>query len=163
SFRSATFSPDGKKLAASMGSALQLWDITTGQEIYTLSTDFEVRGWRCCPVVFSPNGRLLAAPGKDNTVGLWETATGQLFGQLSGPKPQEKGDQPSVRFLVFSPDSTMLATSSNEDDKIHLWEVASGKEISQLGGKPIQYGLNGWPLAFSPDGRILATIRDNME
>jgi hypothetical protein len=56
----------------------------------------------------------------------------------------------------------MLATSSTEDDKVRLWEVASGKEISQLGGRPIQYGLIGWPLAFSPDGRMLATTRDNM-
>ena len=61
-----------------------------------------------------------------------------------------------VRSLAFSPDGgTIAAAGGNADDfNIHLWDVTTG----QLAGV-----LNGhvdvvWGLAFSPDGKMLASV-----
>jgi hypothetical protein len=147
-----------------------LWEVATGKEVYRVATkDPDIRLWWGPPVVFSPDSRLLAAPGEGNTVSLWEVATGKPVGQLGGLKLRgRQGSEAEVRFLAFSPNGRVIATSSSGDDKVRLWEVASGKQIGQLdvykhreekrpspsGGI---YWMNGCVLAFSPDGRMLAT------
>src|SRR5262249_28001274 len=114
-------------------------------------------------VIFSPDGKMLAAPGKENTVALYEAATGEFITHLGGLKlPGHPEDRVSVRSLAFSPDGRVLATSSSGDDKVRLWEVASGKEIVRVDGlKHCGGGERTWwdncLVAFSPDGRLLAT------
>src|SRR5262249_40878755 len=161
---SAIFSPDGKRLVALLrnsdrGEAIVVWEVATGQNIYTLSN--RSFGWHT--LVFSPDGRVLAASGNhDNTVSFWEAATGKLVGSFvvpMAPRLKEQNLGASVAFLAFSPDSRVLATSSGGDDKVRLWEVASGKEIGQLNaykhcGDECRY-REGCVLAFSPDGGML--------
>lgn len=54
---------------------------------------------------------------------------------------------------AISPDGGIMATGSNDDKAVKLWDVASNRELAILEGHagPIQ------SLAFSPDGRRLAT------
>src|SRR5262249_36753902 len=64
-FYEVTFSPDGKLVAASRGQpTVDLWEVATGRKVYTLAVKNPTLGdclyW---PVVFSPDGRLLATPG----------------------------------------------------------------------------------------------------
>jgi WD40 repeat protein len=102
------FSPDGKILAAVVGGAIMLWDVTTGKEMHTLG------GASYFAVAFSPDGRTLSS-GQD----LSEVANVKplaVFGPLDT----------SIRSVAFSPDGKMLATGS-DDKTIKVWDVPLGK------------------------------------
>ena len=96
-------------------------------------------------VTFSPDGRTLASGSWDNTIKLWDTASGQVIRTL-------RGHTTTIYSVAFSPDGLTLATAS-WDATIKLWDVMSGQLLrtiqSQTGGVS--------SVAFSPDGRILAS------
>jgi WD40 repeat protein len=148
---SVAFSPDGKTLAVG-GSGVWLWDVATGQPIgksLTGSTgrlSFLPFSHRVTSVAFSPDGKILASGSADDTVRLWNVATGQQIGSnLVGGG--------AVDSVAFSPDGKILASGS-ADDTVRLWDVATGQQI----GNPIT-GHTGPvdSVAFSPDGKILAS------
>src|SRR5262249_18016541 len=59
--------------------------------------------------------------------------------------------QPPPIGAVFSPDSSILATTRS-DAKIILWDVATGKEKLRFSVEEKFFGI-----IFSPDGKVLAT------
>ncbi len=63
-----------------------------------------------------------------------------------------RGHSGPVRFVAFSPDGSLLATSSS-DGTARLWDTATGQEIATLTG----HGGDVTGLDFSPDGTRLAT------
>jgi WD40 repeat protein len=68
------------------------------------------------PVVFSPDGRRLAA-ADGSAVVLWDIGAGKVLRRLAG---HVRG----VRALAFSPDGKVLASGS-DDSTIVLWDVSS--------------------------------------
>ena len=54
-------------------------------------------------VIFSPNGQLLTSVLWDNTVRLWDAATGALRGSLDGYTR-------TVTAVIFSPNGQLLAS-----------------------------------------------------
>jgi hypothetical protein len=96
-------------------------------------------------VAYSPDGRVLASGGDDNSVILWDTATWQRIGLPF------YGHEASVTSVAFSPDGRIVASASR-DGRIGLWDVASGELLRWLVTRDTNWVLS---VAFTPDGRSL--------
>ena len=115
----------------------------------------ELRPAAVIPVVFgilfgpagawgSAFGNLIGDIGnRDNTLKLWDTASGQLLKTLSGHIGK-------VKTVAFSPDGRTIVSSS-ADKTLKLWDAASGRELQTLKGHSDEVVS----VAFSPDGRTI--------
>jgi WD40 repeat protein len=96
-------------------------------------------------VAFGPDGRRVASGSADNTVKVWDAATGHEVLTL-------KGHSDSVISVAFSPDGRRIASGSG-DNTVKVWDSGTAHEILTLKG----HTETVESVAFSPDGRRIAS------
>jgi eukaryotic-like serine/threonine-protein kinase len=143
-----TFSPEGHTLAVMHSNTLRLWDIDSDRVREALNPPQPGSAHiyaTAPPNGYSPDGKLFAIA--DNMhVRLWNTATGELLGPLSGAREL-------VHAISWSPDGKTLATTSGS--RVKLWNAATREELATLPCK------NGGSLAFAPDGSLVVADQMN--
>jgi len=113
---------------------------------YKLETVIQ-RGHRAAvkSVAYSPDGKYIATGSRDNSVKLWEVATGRelrtFLGHLS-----------TVNAIDFDPTGKLMATGSS-DKQIIIWEVVTGSEMLRISG----HQKSVTSVDFSTDGKQLAS------
>jgi WD40 repeat protein len=145
---SLAFSPDCRTLAsASLDETIKLWEVASGRERLTL------RGRVRDDVVFSPDGKLLAAGGA-SSARLWDV--------VGTPRAPRRSFPDAALTLAFSPDGRTLAvglwdfSERPQQGMLRLWDVRTGAR------RPGLLGRTGavHAIAFSPDGRTVAAGDD---
>ena len=74
------FSPDGKLLSGAGFGVVQIWNVTTGEEVHKLEGH---NAW-VPAVAFSPDGKLLATGGYPGEIKLWNVESGEALRTLTG-------------------------------------------------------------------------------
>jgi WD40 repeat protein/uncharacterized membrane protein YhaH (DUF805 family) len=96
-------------------------------------------------VAFSPDGASIASGSYDDTIKLWDAATGKETAAFIGHADV-------VNSVAFAPNGASIASGSN-DGTVRLWDVATGREIAAFTGHAD--GVN--TVAFAPDGLTIAS------
>ena len=100
---------------------------------------------RVTSVAFSPNGRTVLSGSCDQTLKLWDAATGKLLRTF-------EGHSSAVWSVAFSPDGR-TALSGSDDKTLKLWDAATGRLLRSFEGHSGSGGV--WSVAFSRDGRTV--------
>jgi WD40 repeat protein/serine/threonine protein kinase len=141
------FSPDGKRLATSGADFKgRVWDAETAQLRCTLSGHSADVNW----VDFSATGELLATASDDRTVRVWDGASGVQRELLWTHQSRVVG-------VAFNPASHHLAATTG-DGIVRVWQLSPRRDIARFDA---HQGREIEALAYSPDGKILATIGDD--
>ncbi len=134
-------SPDARRLAVACEGQILILDAEDGRSLPPWARESDFFG----DVLFSRDGRFLAAGCSDGSVRVLEAATGKLLWR-------ERPHARRVASLAFSPGGDSLA-SVGADGLVCVFETVSGRPRFA----PVQHGNSVWGSSFSPDGRLLAT------
>jgi len=160
--KDAVFSPDGTQIAiASLyEQEVELWDITSEKTVLILTLSLGASG-SVNSVAFSPDGKLLATGDSMGNVILWNVGNGQQVRVLNSGADW-------INNVEFSPDGALLA-SGNGESSFTLWSTTNSEEIGkfplfkddeEIGEFPVYDKVENL-VAFSPDGRLLASASSN--
>ncbi|HEX8113025.1 MAG TPA: serine/threonine-protein kinase [Kofleriaceae bacterium] len=144
---SAAFSPDGRQIVTTDDRAAQVWDSQTYRRTSVL-----FHGDTVYEAVYSPDGTRIVTAGNDDTIKIWDSATGTLVREL-------RHDGARLRYFIaaLSPDGRLVAAIDTKGDVAHVWDAIAGILIAEIRND----GLGSPGIAFSADGRWLATTGGN--
>jgi len=139
------FSPDGSLLfSAANDNTVKIWDWRATTEKVCLPNE---HARPPLALAISADGRTLASGGADGTIVVWNIAAGKKRLSLRSPKG-------TILSIAFHPDDRTLAAMTTAE-KVWFWNLerrdAEPRSL-ELAGVGLERGL-----AYSPDGRYLAT------
>jgi len=142
----ATFSPDGKTIAAIGDDKIARawsWDGKRfGDSRLPQKLPNSIHA-----LAFSPDGSRIAVAKTDTTAGVVDTKSGRVLSELRGHTGQVVG-------VAFSPaDNGKLVATAGQDATARLWDAETGRALNTLKGH--QDKLTS--VAFGPDGRTIVT------
>ena len=128
------FSTNGRTLATDW----KVHDLMTG-----MTLDLRGRGY---PLAINPDGTQVLVSGDHSGTRLLDVQTGRE--QTLMPDDADDG--------VFSPDGSLVATTSRDADAIQVWRVAGPELLTTLGRSRLYVTTDN--LAFTADGRYLLWV-----
>ncbi len=148
------FSPD-RRLVATCGNHIRLWDATTGERVRDLGTADEtypakvfVSGVPYTAAAFLPDAKTVVSTGTEGVL-WWDAETDKA-------PPASRGAQGPGVCVAVSPDGKRAATAG-ADHALRLWDAEKKTEIGSIVfSRPARSGRRSASLAFAPDGKVLA-------
>ena len=104
---------------------------------------------------FSSDGALLATGNSDGAIKIWDVQNHRCL-----MEKQRMGRSDRAYELVFSPDGQCLASSGGRYDAVYVWHLKTCEQIAKFTvDEELQprHRPPAIPLAFSPDGTVLAS------
>ncbi|KIK33548.1 hypothetical protein CY34DRAFT_813523 [Suillus luteus UH-Slu-Lm8-n1] len=150
---SIALSPDGKKVVSgSLDGAVRLWDIDTCKVVKKWTG--HTKG--VTSVCWSRDGRRVLSGSNDGTARQWEVESGETIENIL---PSIETGHNAVRAVVYSPDTTLIATGGRDgpyseepiESSIKIWDAKTGKLVATLKG----HSDVVWCLAWTKDGKTL--------
>jgi WD40 repeat protein len=121
------------------------WNLCKGDQHLTLTNHYQA----VTSVAFSPDGKRLATGSVGNPVQVWDTPTGKIVSTL----PEQ-----NVVSLAFAPKGQKLGVGGR--DQVVVWNLetfSDAKTGAVIASKAHAYARSFIKLAFSPNGKVLAT------
>ncbi|KAH7916869.1 WD40 repeat-like protein [Leucogyrophana mollusca] len=98
---------------------------------------------RC--VAYFPDGQHIASAYEDKSVIIWDIESGRQDGQ-----PLQHDSE--VMWIAISPDGRRIASGIANEGGVVIWDALTRKVVHEIKGGGV------WSLAYSPDGRWIATV-----
>jgi len=144
---SAVFAPDSKRVLTTDDRSARMWDAESSQLLFTMS-----HGDTVYRAMFSPDGSRIITAGGDGTVRIWHAATGAPIRELTYQRSGAK----RWRYSAVAMSSHLVAAIDMMGRTAHVWDAETGTRIAEL-TELANDASEKASLAFSPDGRWLAT------
>jgi serine/threonine protein kinase len=96
-------------------------------------------------IAISPDGKTIVSGSMDDTIKIWDLATGELQSTLTGHKN-------IVNSVAITPDGKTIVSGS-WDHTIKIWDLATGELQSTLTGEKNMVNS----VAISPDGKTIVS------
>ncbi len=166
-FTALAFSNDGKTIASG-DKNIQLWDTHTGTKQNTI----KAAAYRIEGLTFATDNVTLTAVSDQEDIMQWDITTDKQVAAHTLPNTNinrgstlfDDGTGFQHKGLVFTPNSEKLAvknmgkgTIKLSETTIDIWDITTDKPPHHL----IEFAVHWGPIAFTPDGSILASGSDS--
>jgi WD40 repeat protein len=133
---------------ADLARQVRIWDVTTGKELAMVRLEH----YPAEAIVFSPDGKTLAASGRNGPIQRWDARTGKPYPAINCR--EEQGYR-----LALAPDGKTVAAMAIGPEAhgvVERWDAATGGSLGECGPPDGLYRWSALGLAFAADGRLVA-------
>jgi WD40 repeat protein len=139
---------DGKKVVSgSDDAAVRLWDVDMGKVI----AKWTGHNGGVLNICWNRDGRRIVSGSAGGAIRVWDAESGKTVLVI------ETGLE-NVWAVIYSPDTTMIATGGNSDEEhLKIWDAKTGKLVANPKGHTYQVDC----LAWTADGKTLISGSDD--
>jgi WD40 repeat protein len=160
-------SADGSRLFGGGSGGIQVWEVKTGNHLFTILVDrIDLTMARFnlprCPIVVAPDGKSLIVADPSAGAKVWDLSGDEpkVKRWISWPQPMadpDTGEEVGFRVtsVALSSDAQRLLTLKSNGE-ISIWDLTTGEKVFTFRKQIAQDSL----LALSPDGKTIAGIID---
>jgi eukaryotic-like serine/threonine-protein kinase len=148
---SLVLGPSGRQIAVCCfeHNEVYLYDVATGR----LEAVLRGHSAPATSVAYRPDGKQVATASNDQTIRLWDPATGQQTALLKAEVAPPNLER--MLLVAYNSDGSRIASYPSLEGGAgtsRLWDATTGQEIAVLG----KWQEFASPVAFSPDGKRVA-------